>query len=153
MLQVKPANIFLCRAERSDADAARKPCGSIEAGAAHTPTSAATTDFSATTTDGVTYKLGDLGRVMSFRDMELSGASGSQSSDNNGVVVIDEGDSRYMAPELLRWRYASVEKADIYSLGLSVYEAVRTSFFTCREASRTFPVSASGSLETIFVFF
>jgi len=65
-------------------------------------------------TDGekLQYKIGDLGHVASV-------------SVYGGDVSPEEGDCRYMAPEFLEMEVerAKLSKADIFSLGLTVYEA------------------------------
>jgi len=60
--------------------------------------------------DDSCYKVGDLGHVASLYEGELSP---------------EEGDCRYMAPEMLMMNLnrSQLHKADIFSLGLSVYEA------------------------------
>ena len=60
-------------------------------------------------TDQVSYKLGDLGHVVPIR----------------GDYNPEEGDCRYMAPELLsdEINRDHLTKADIFSLGLAIYEA------------------------------
>merc|ERR1712106_343109 len=58
----------------------------------------------------VVYKLGDLGHAYSM---------------NSGNISPEEGDCRYMAPEflLMELDHSLLHKADIFSLGLSMYEA------------------------------
>ncbi len=60
-------------------------------------------------TSEVSYKIGDLGHVASI----------------NGDSMPEEGDCRYMAPELLAMSVNRelLPKADIFSLGLTLYEA------------------------------
>jgi len=60
--------------------------------------------------DDTVYKIGDLGHVASLY---------------GGDLTPEEGDCRYMAPELLLMdvNCSQLHKADIFSLGLSLYEA------------------------------
>jgi wee1-like protein kinase len=58
--------------------------------------------------DGV-YKLGDFG-CATLIDRSLA---------------IEEGDSRYMPPEMLTDTYEHLDKVDIFSLGATVYELIR----------------------------
>ncbi|PON96612.1 Serine/threonine protein kinase [Trema orientale] len=57
------------------------------------------------------YKLGDFG-CSTLRDKSLT---------------IEEGDARYMPQEILNERYDHLDKADIFSLGVAIYELIRGS--------------------------
>ena len=60
--------------------------------------------------EGASYKIGDLGHVVSIDSVTTSP---------------EEGDCRYMAPELLNEKVDKhlLCKCDVFSLGLSIYEA------------------------------
>jgi len=126
-LDIKPANILIafCEPEDIAASPAAPSLGlrkllrlSPDSGAASQGDGDGAFGQTATTCYGPTpdtlrYKIGDLGHVVAWNKEEACG---------------EEGDCRYMAPEFLKMAGASgpqLPKADIFSLGLSIYEVAR----------------------------
>jgi len=71
------------------------------------------------------YKLGDLGQITKFR-LSLN--------DQSESFELSEGDGRYLAPEILNWDPINgdntlVPKADIFSLGLTIFDLAHKKVF------------------------
>lgn len=63
------------------------------------------------------YKIGDFGLILSLEDLKT------------GKKEFMEGDSRYLAKELLEGNWKQVSKADIFSLGASIIELALSNSF------------------------
>ena len=79
---------------------------------------------------GNVYKLSDFGLAIHVGNgtasSVISSSSSSSSSSSYGSTssgaAAEEGDTKYMARELLDWGYKDLKKCDMFSLGLSLYE-------------------------------
>ncbi|KAK3280926.1 hypothetical protein CYMTET_11256 [Cymbomonas tetramitiformis] len=58
------------------------------------------------------YKIGDFGHATAL---------------DGGVANVEEGDARYLAPEILQSDYQHLDRADIFSMGAMAYELARGS--------------------------
>jgi len=101
-LDIKPENIFISSQES-------KSCKSHQEDKC-SDSGASLGDDLEPVKNGIQYKIGDLGHVAPVYGGEMSP---------------EEGDCRYMAPEFLEMEMdrSHLSKADIFSLGLSLYEA------------------------------
>jgi len=111
-LDIKPANILLAFCgEESPSHQNSPDSGALSAENHCLPCD----DYSlGQTSINIRYKLGDLGHLVSLRDVE------------EGKVVPEEGDCRYMAPEFLRMSgvpHGELPKADLFSTGMTAFEA------------------------------
>jgi len=118
-LDIKPANIFVAFCEPEDVAASpvvpfrlAPDSGAASQGDGDGAFGEAATTYGPTP-DTVRYKIGDLGHVVAWGKEEACG---------------EEGDCRYMAPEFLKMGGVAgpqLPKADIFSLGLSIFEVAR----------------------------
>lgn len=59
------------------------------------------------------YKLADLGQCH---------------ETNHSLENIEEGDAKYLAPEILSFEFSDLPKADIFSFGMTLYEIITSTF-------------------------
>jgi len=104
-LDIKPDNIFISREEES-----RSPFRTAEPPLSSDSGAGSGESKTREYTGSVRYKIGDLGHVTPLHGEDLDP---------------EEGDCRYMAPEFMEMDVdrAGLTKADIFSLGLTIYEA------------------------------
>ena len=118
-LDIKPDNILIAFNEEEGGVSplnplALSPDSGVASGDGGGAKSLGQEQYFGPTEDAVRYKIGDLGHVVSVQEGLEGGA--------------EEGDCRYMAPEFLSLQSVTgpqLPRADIFSLGLTVYEAAR----------------------------
>ena len=117
-LDIKPENILISYTEDEILASPSPSTQSPDSGAFTSDQILITNSQYGPTKETVRYKIGDLGHVVSVHDISnnVTGESGP----------LEEGDCRYMAPEFLSMDSVTrthLPKADMFSAGLTVYEA------------------------------